>query len=232
MSQAPFDHLVFDLDDTLLDTFGQLIPRASKEACIAMIQAGLAADLETCLSARDQIAKTNGRADLYRHLVQRFGVREGASPEAVADAGHKAFHDRTVERDISLFAGTRDMLHDLRPRYRLYLVTAGSPGTQQEKIDILKLQNSFDEIHIVNIMRGETKGKTFASIQENHGGEPSRYLSVGNRLDTDIAPAKRLGWKTCWVTYGEYAYTSPSDEFEMPDFEISAMEELLSTCRL
>jgi FMN phosphatase YigB (HAD superfamily) len=232
MSQAPFDHLVFDLDDTLLDTFGQLIPRASKEACVAMIEAGLATDLETCLLARDQIAKTNGRADLYRNLVQRFGVREGASADAVAAAGHRAFHDRTVERDISLFAGTRDMLHDLRPRYRLYLVTAGSPGTQQEKIDILKLEDSFDEIHIVNIMRGETKGKTFASIQNTHGGQPSRYLSVGNRLDTDIAPAKRLGWKTCWVTYGEYAYTSPSDEFEMPDFEISTMEELLSTCRL
>ena len=81
-------------------------------------------------------------------------------------------------------------------------------------------------------MRGESKGQAFASILKSHGGEPVRYLSIGNRLDTDIAPAKRLGFKTCWVTYGEYAYTSPKDEFELPDYEIADMEELIPTCRL
>lgn len=232
MSHQNFDHLVFDLDDTLLDTYGQLIPPASREACSAMIEAGLATDVQSCLLARDEIARTNGRADLYRNLVARFGVRAGANEDQVASSGHKAFHERSVERDITLFAGTRDMLRDLRSRYRLYLVTAGAPGTQQEKIDILKIEDSFDEVHIVNIMRGESKGQAFASILKTHGGEPVRYLSIGNRLDTDIAPAKRLGFKTCWVTYGEYAYTSPKDEFELPDYEIADMEELIPTCRL
>lgn len=229
---TPFDHLVFDLDDTLLDTYGQLIPPASREACTAMIDAGLATDFETCLRTREELARTSARSNLYNSLVERFGVREGQDGTKVAEAGHRAFHDRSVERNITLFAGTRDLLRDLRAKYRLYLVTAGAPGTQQEKIDILKIEDSFDQIFIVNIMRGETKGQAFARIFEASGGSPERYLSIGNRLDTDIAPAKRLGWKTCWVTYGEYAYTSPSDEFELPDYEIADMEELIPTCRL
>ncbi len=230
--QTPFDHLVFDLDDTLLDTYGQLIPPASREACTAMIETGLATTLDQCLAAREEIARTSARSNLYRALVDRFGVRRDANGDSVAEAGHRAFHDRAVERDISLFAGTRDLLRDLRTKYRLSLVTAGAPGTQQEKIDILKINDSFDEILIVNILRGETKGQAFKRIQDTHGGVPERYLSIGNRLETDIAPAKRLGWKTCWVTYGEYAYTSPTDEFELPDFEIADMEELIPTCRL
>ncbi len=226
-----FAHLVFDLDDTLLDTYGQLLPKASQEACEKMIQVGLATDLRSCLMARDEIAQTPGRRHLFESIVQRFGTT-GTSADEVADAGFKAFYDRKVETTISLFPGLRETLHDLRNKYGLHLVTAGHPETQEAKLQILKMRELFDSMTIVNTFANETKRQAFEKIAARTEKPAARHLSIGNRLDTDIAPAKEIGWTTCWVRYGEYAKSTPLSPTEKPDFTISKITELIRACRL
>lgn len=228
---SAFDHLIFDLDDTLLDTHGLLVPQASREACARMIEVGLAADLNSCLQAREEIAQTEGRLHLFESIVQKFGTR-GRPAQDVADAGFKAFYDRKVESNLTLFPGLRDVLHDLRGRYGLHLVTAGHPDTQEEKLKILDVKGLFDTVTIVNTFARETKGQAFQKIARLSHGEARRHLSIGNRLDTDIAPAKKIGWSTCWVRYGEYARSKPETDFEKPDFMIDKITELVSACRL
>jgi len=227
-----FKHIAFDLDDTLLDTYRQLIPNAVREACRAMIVAGLKAEIETCVQAREEFIRGNARTSLYSFLVEKFGVKDGVDKTAVADAGYRAFHNRQVERNIKLFPGARDLLKDLRGRYTLHLVTSGHKKTQQEKIEILQLGSFFDSIHLIDPAFGERKSQAFAAIMRGSDTDQRAFLSIGNRLDTDISEAKRLGWTTCWVRYGEYASHVPVDEYEKPDFEIDALEELVSTCRL
>lgn len=228
----PFDHVVFDLDDTLLDTYRQLIPKAARESCRAMIAEGLVSDIEACMNARDELVRHLPRQSLYDHLVSRFGVKPGADPANVARIGYDAFHVRKVETDIELFPGTRELLYGLRDRYGMHLVTAGNRATQEQKIRILGIEDLFAEIRHVDPSKGETKQSAFEGIMRTAGGEPSRYLSVGNRLDTDVADAKRLGWRACWIRYGEYAHMSPKDEFERPDFQINHLRELIAACRL
>jgi FMN phosphatase YigB (HAD superfamily) len=225
-------YLVFDLDDTLLDTSQQLIPAASRESCEAMIQAGLNATIELCLQARDELVKTPLRYDLYHQLVQRFGVRDEADGAAVTDRGYHAFHDREVESDISLIPGAREMLVALGDRYELHLVTAGNRPTQEQKIQLLDLTDFFKSIHHVDPTQGETKQNVFSSIMNSSRLAPEKHLSIGNRLDTDIGEAKRLGWMTCWVRHGEYSYLKPADDFERADFEISQITELVRRCQL
>lgn len=229
---SPFDHIAFDLDDTLLDTYRQLIPNAVREACRAMIAAGLRSEIEECVRAREEFIKGNARTSLYRFLVERFGVNGNASETEVAEIGYRAFHNRQVERNISLFPGIRELLKDLKTRYGIHLVTSGHKKTQAEKIEILGLESVFDSVHLVDPAFGERKSQAFAAIMRASGKPAERHLSVGNRLDTDISEAKRLGWKTCWVRYGEYASHTPVDEFEKPDFQIDRIEGLMTACRL
>lgn len=217
----PFEHLVFDLDDTLIDTNSQLVPHATREACEKMIAAGLRTDLATCMRTRDEIAQTPARKHLFIALAQKFG----APSDEIARIGERAFYDRKITEDLQLFPGVREMLQALGQKYSIHLVTSGAPETQEEKLDILKLKNSFDSISIVNTLAHETKDKAFAKIAPF-------ALSIGNRLDTDIAPAKRLGWQTCWVKHGEYARSTPSTKDEKPDFTIATIQDLISTCRL
>ena len=226
-----FSHLIFDLDDTLLDTYRQLVPKASQEACERMISHGLATGVSECVAAREEIAQTEGRKNLFESLVQRFGTN-GRPASEVAEAGFKAFYDRKVETTISLFPGLRDTLRDLRASYGLHLVTAGHPATQEEKLKILEMHALFDSITIVNTFSSETKRQAFEQIARNTEKPAERYISIGNRLDTDIAPAKELGWKTCWVRYGEYAKSKPISVYETPDFVISKISELIEICRL
>lgn len=227
-----FEQLVFDLDDTLLDTSGLLVPAAARESCEAMISAGLSSDLDQCLRARVELAQTPLRTDLYRQLVAKFGVVGGASPDDVAKRGYDAFHVRDVETNITLFPGARDMLRDLRSRYGLRLLTAGHRGTQESKIAILHLETLFESVHHVDPSRGERKRDGFAEIARLTGAPPNRHLSIGNRLDTDIGEAKSIGFKTCWVRYGEHSHLSPSSDLEIPDYEIRSITELVSRCRL
>ena len=52
-----FRTIIFDLDDTLLETSRLLVPQAERESCLEMIAAGLDCDLDTCLKARRNFIK-------------------------------------------------------------------------------------------------------------------------------------------------------------------------------
>ena len=49
---------------------------------------------------------------------------------------------------------------------------------------------------------------------------------VGDRLDNDIVPAKKLGMKTVWVRQGYAIYQSIDDEAERPDHIVDSIDEL------
>lgn len=228
----PFDHLVFDLDDTLLDTYHQLIPRASRDACEAMISVGLATDVEHCLDAWEEHGKQHSRREIFLHLVGQFGVLEGRDPSMVARRGFQSFYNRKVEPDITLFRGARELLGRLKSHYGLHLVTSGSRATQEEKIRILDIADLFDNILHVDPSQGARKRDAFRQVMKLTGSPPSRYLSVGNRIDTDIGEARELGWQGCWVRYGEHANMGPANPTETPEFTIVNISELIEKCRL
>lgn len=55
---------------------------------------------------------------------------------------------------------------------------------------------------------------------------PQQVLHVGNRLDTDVLPAKGLGMRTAWILRGE-ANPRPSDEdLAIPDIVLHSLENL------
>ena len=223
--------IIFDLDDTLLDTSGFLIPIAARESCQAMIDAGLNCDLETCLRTRTELLKTNPRSQVYRELAETIGVRADTYVNDVAFAGHKAFHSRNVEENIRLRDGAIDLLKSLQGKYRLLLVTAGDPKTQRRKIELLNIAHFFEQIEIVDVLT-QSKQEAFTKLQKEFGGTPFEYMSVGNRVDSDIAPAKRLGMKTCWVRYGEHVHMKPENADETADFQIEELKDLPQVCSL
>jgi len=49
------------------------------------------------------------------------------------------------------------------------------------------------------------------------GCPPGNLLMAGDRLDNDIAPAKRAGWRTIWVRRGPHGKCKPRGPEEEPD---------------
>ena len=218
--------LIFDLDDTLLDTWGRLVQPAAREACDAMIRAGLNADLEDCIALRGRLFIDNPRQDLYGRLVNHYGVRNGYLPAVVRDAGYEAYFHREVEKDITLFDGAETLLNRLAGRAELFLVTSGHPDTQRQKVEILDISRRFRGIHYVYSKMGETKKAVFRTIMEETGHEPNLHLSIGDRLDREIRDANELGMHSCHVHYGEFRHLEPTADEEEPHYRIRHISEL------
>ena len=229
---SEFRALIFDLDDTLLDTSRLLVPQAERESCAAMIQAGLNADLESCLKVRKRLIGQNLRTQIFEAIVREFGVNGSFSSEEVAQVGSRAFYEREVENHIYLEPEVIQLLAKLKSKYDLYLVTSGAPKTQKRKVEILKIENFFKNLFYVDLTKGETKAQAFREIHRHTDISTQYFLSIGDRIDTDVADAKSLGMRACWVAKGEYAQLRPLTPLEEPDYRVNRVIEIESVCRL
>lgn len=70
-------------------------------------------------------------------------------------------------------------------------------------------------------------------VAEALGIAPAECFMVGDRLDTDIAPAKALGMTTVRFRTGRYRHQKPRSPAETPDLEVTDVQELeaaISAC--
>lgn len=225
-----FSHVTFDLDDTLLDTSGTLIPAAARRAIEAMMRAMRPAPQESVqswLDRRTEILRADPRADVWLRLAR--------GDDEIADVGRRAFFTHPIDtlppEAIRLTPGAREILTWAQAHTTLHLVTSGDRATQTAKIQRLGIANFFESIQFVDPKHsyGRTKRQAFeATASRFPEVPPAMFLSVGNRVDTDLGEAKTLGWRTAWIRYGEHANLTPQNADEIPDFEVASLGDLLS----
>ncbi|WP_371068813.1 HAD family hydrolase [Sediminibacillus sp. JSM 1682029] len=115
------------------------------------------------------------------------------------------------------------VLDRLKGRYRLLLLTNGSPDLQQSKLDLTpEIAPYFDHI----VISGQFgSGKPDPAIFEHALGLLSltkdEAIMVGDNLRTDILGASRAGIKSVWIN----RLGKKTDEV-VPDYEISHLDEL------
>jgi len=56
---------------------------------------------------------------------------------------------------------------------------------------------------------------------------PENAFMIGDRLDNDIEPAKKLGMKTIWVKQGFSIYQQPMNEFQKADYVVDRLQDIL-----
>ena len=57
--------------------------------------------------------------------------------------------------------------------------------------------------------------------------DASEAIMIGDRLDNDINPARRLGMKTIWNRQGRYSIMEPRTPDETPNATVSDVREVL-----
>lgn len=217
--------LIFDLDDTLFDTSGQLIAPASLEAYQVMISAGLKASIEDCQKEREHVYSTNPRLKFFDHVVNKFGVEKSKSVGEIAALGFQAFHSRELKEQIYPFPETRPTLKSLGSLFEMHLVTLGSIETQKRKVEKLKISEFFKEIAYVDVNKTSSKKDSFLKIM--NARSPESLVSIGNRMDLEIREAKELGMQTILMNHGEYIHLKPSTPSEVADAQITNLSQLI-----
>lgn len=221
--------IAFDLDDTLLDTTGLLVPQASQDAFQILIDAGLRLDLKTCEDYRLSLIKTISHKDVFKKLAHEYGT---AATQAAVELANKAFYHPRLPDKLDLLPGALDNLNHLREKYNLYLVTAGFQDAQTAKVKCLGIGHYFKKIFVVNSLNSEKKFDAFQNILKAENIKPEELLCVGNSLSSEIKDARLIGAWACYFEFGEDRGSVPKEPEFQPHFHIKTHQELIAACQL
>ena len=221
--------IAFDLDDTLLDTTGLLVPQASQAAFQILIDAGLSLDLKECEEFRLSLIRKISHKDVFEKLAQEYGNQK---TQAAVELANKAFYHPRLPENLKLLPGALENLDILSPKYSLFLVTAGYQDAQVAKVKSLGIDRYFKKVFVVNSMISEKKYTAFKSILEIENIKPEELLCIGNSLSSEIKDARRIGAWACYFEFGEDRGAVPTGTEFQPHFHIKSHKELLAACQL
>lgn len=213
--------LVFDLDDTLMDTQGQLVDQAHYQACVAMHRAGLDVPVEQLFARRQKLLQEQPRGDVDRLLAQDFDCHD---PDIIA-SGRQTYFNPEFDQ-LEPFPQVPELLARLKRQYPLFLLTSGYAETQARKVAALKIADFFEEIYYASIDNPLGKQEALQALSAKHGLAYPEIWVIGDRITNEIVIGNRLGCPTVWVQHGECAHIQPESPEEMPDFRVESVLEL------
>ncbi len=182
------------------------------------------------MRARSSALSTQGicwrTREYWRLLASLLDIRK--SPEELLASFDKLSRQLTMET-VKPYADSHFVLKELKlRRHKLALVTNLTPW-EARFIDDFELGPYFDSI-VVSSLRGVKKPdpQAFLLALEELGGSPAEAAMIGDRYDSDIAPAKNLGMLTIRTRRGWFSnQLPPSDPFSRPDYELKVLKEVL-----
>jgi len=218
--------VIFDLDDTLYDCFGQRLPTTHRHAAQAMVEAGLKATVDAVYRARMRAFRQD---PMLRHIDAEVSRHFGAeNPEAVSRAAREAYFNCPVGK-LTLFSGSLPLLRFLAKRgVRNFIVSFGEPKIQHAKVKALGLDRepSIEKIYFADRNNVLTKEAAFRKIQKRTRLTPSEILIVGDRPAREIRAGKELGMHTVRLRYGEFKSQIPVGPEEEPDYVVKSISEI------
>ena len=161
-------------------------------------------------------------------FMNRVYEEAKSSPTPIRTAA-KAYGVVLPEWDCSLeklYGASRSVVAALHGKYRLGIIANQSLGTR-ERIDKWGIGQYFDVV-MASAEAGCAKPdpRIFTAALEKAGCEAADAVMIGDRLDNDIIPAKKLGMKTVWVRQAYAVCQSIDDESKRPDHIVDSIEEL------
>lgn len=227
--------IIFDLDDTLMDTTGQVTEKGQLRAIKAMVKAGLPLSYKRAVRYRNKLIRKKGVHAHHIPLMVKNLVKNPAEAKRLLYMGLKAHHTTPI-KNIKPLPGTIKLLEGLRKKgCRLYIVSHGLKKTQMKKIKKLKIGKYFDRIFIDDSHDESFKEEFFEHIIkdeiENNKLKPEDIISVGNRIDSEIMLSNKLGLTTVLMVHGRYSKLKPRNKWEKPDFSIRKISDLLQVLK-
>ena len=130
------------------------------------------------------------------------------------------------KEDEILYSDTTKCLEILSGRYKIGIIANQSLGTKTrlEQHGILQ----YIDLVIASAEEGVAKpDKRIFEIALNRSNcKPDEAVMVGDRIDNDIVPAKRMGMHTVWIKQGYGQYWNITDDVEEADCTIHSLIEI------
>jgi putative hydrolase of the HAD superfamily len=198
--------VAFDLDNTLYDE-GSYFAGAF-EIIVPHLAAKSGWDPERIESRLQATLSEKGRH--YHHLFNDVLAAIGLDTQAELREVLDLF--RTATPPIEPFPGTRELLADLRGRYRLGMITSGMQRVQAHKIELLGIGEYFERVVYSSTLPENKPGRLpFERLLADLGVEPAAAVYVGDNPLFDFEGANEVGMLTVRVRNPEF------DDTEVPE---------------
>lgn len=128
-----------------------------------------------------------------------------------------------LEHPVELLDDVPDLLHSLKGRYRLLVVTKGDLLEQEHKLERSGIAGFFDHIEIFS----DKRESDYQRLLDFLSVAPEEFVMVGNSLRSDIVPVVSLGAHGVYVpfhTTWQHEVVEVDDSFSF--YEISRLREL------
>ena len=195
--------IFFDIGSTLVDESAVYENRISEIACSYDI------------NRNEFMAKVKLRAQTNPKPIISVAADYGAKVPAWR-------HDLET-----LYPDAKEVLQKLRQKYKLGIIANQDFGTEQRLINIGICP--FIDLVIASAEEGVEKPelRIFQIALDRAGCKPDEAVMVGDRIDNDIIPAKKIGMKTVWIKQSFGGLSEPHSEEEHPDYSVDSLSELL-----
>lgn len=211
MRPKQFDLIAFDWDGTLFD---------STALIVRSIQ-GAARDLGLAVPTVEQASYVIGMGlhDALAHAVP------GLDPARYPELGQRYRHHYfAAQHEVTLFAGTLEMLHELKSRHHWLTVATGkSRRGLDAALEVVELQGLFDGSRTADETAGKPNPLMLEELMREFGAEPERTLMIGDTTH-DLQLARNAGTAAVGVSYGAHDHATFA-EFE-PLFIAHSVAEL------
>jgi len=169
--------LIFDLDNTLFDTYSQLGIKVLDKMIIQMRKLGLTKEQEQLLRKK------------YIITGFRIVAKELDLSEEVKNIGMQTYRGMDISHitpyeDVKLLDGFKQ---------KKILVTSGLEEVQLKKVKVLKIGDLFEEVIVDESSSYENKKKIFADIMRKHKLKPKEVMIIGDNPESEIAAGNALG---------------------------------------
>ncbi len=212
--------IVFDLDDTLIDTSGCAGPIKLKLALKAMISAGLKVASEK--EAFALLQEIDHHSPNGKETIREFLQKQNADG-SLLEAGTKAYYGKTeIDFPVNALEGVLEIIAELKKKHTLVLISTGVEEEQFRKMRSAGIPLTFFKKIIV--CQEYNKKKYYQQVQQEFSCPHSEMLVCADKFETDLRPAQELGMKTVQMLWGRALKTPRTGN---PDYQIRKIKELL-----
>jgi HAD superfamily hydrolase (TIGR01549 family) len=227
MTETPF--IFFDLGQTLVDEW-RFIEYIENKLLEILNGFGARIDLRNYKAVRDNVIRNRmiGNGSTRELIIEICRL--------ITQRGYERIIADRLEYDIQygrkklfrFYYDAEETLSILSQKYKLGIIANQSNDVLQ-LLDKFNFRDFFNVVIIsseVNINKPDPRIFQLAMNRAANNSNLKCYVMIGDRLDTDIGPANKLGMKTIRYTNSLFRLQEPIDESEMATQVVDRLNEI------
>ena len=225
--------LIFDFDNTLVDTHSAISGAYSKIVELISLNSGMDRSylMQQLLKAQKEVIddvplvlRQYDRKAVIKRMNKNLSLN---MDERQIEELAQVFYDFILEK-INYSGDTEEVLKTLKSRGKklgLLTDTDVRPGLKKRRLNSLGFTKLFDAVLIAgeDIPQRKNSSIPFIELARLLNVEPKNTLVVGDRMDADIDNAKEAGMKAVLID----TYLPPNKGIHEPDAVIHELKQLL-----